>query len=228
MSNPIFSIAIDGASGVGKSTVAKALSERLHILHLDTGAMYRAVGLYMLRRGVDLSDEAAIIAALPGAAVSVRYADGGQRTHLCGEDVTDALRTQAVGKAGSDVSKVAAVRERLVDMQREIARGRSIVMDGRDIGTHVLPDATLKIFLTADARVRAQRRVGELSALGVFEDEQSVLAQINERDHQDMTRAQSPLRMARDAREVKTDALAREEVVSEVLRLLALKREETP
>lgn len=225
MNEPIFSIAIDGAAGAGKSTVAKTIASRLNILYLDTGAMYRAVGLYMLRHGVDLSSAQAIESALPGAKISVKYVGGVQRTYLADEDVSEAIRTQAVGKAGSDVSTVKAVREALVDMQRNIARGQSVVMDGRDIGTHVLKDATLKIFLTADASVRAKRRVQELGEKGILSDEAQVLREINERDRQDMTRAESPLRRAEDAIEVKTDHLSREEVALEILGLLKARSE---
>lgn len=223
MNRQIFSIAIDGASGVGKSTVAQILSGRLNILYLDTGAMYRAVGLFMLRQGIDPKDEAAVAKALPDVRISVTYHDGKQHTFLGGEDVSLTIRTQEIGQAASDVSRVREVRGALVARQREIAGGLSVVMDGRDIGTHVLPDATIKVFLTADAAIRAHRRVCELRDKGLPADAAEILAQINARDLQDSTRAQSPLKKARDAVEIRTDDMTAVEVADEIARQLSLK-----
>ena len=152
----VFSIAIDGPSGAGKSSVARAVAEKLDAMYLDTGAMYRAVGLYMLKNGVPLNDPAAIAAHCPGVDVRVGYGrDGRQCVYLGEEDVSEAIRAAEVSLAASSVSTVPEVRERMVALQRRIASGHSVVMDGRDIGTKVLPDATLKVFLTASAEVRA-------------------------------------------------------------------------
>ena len=199
--NKLLSIAIDGPSGAGKSSVAQICARELKILYLDTGAMYRAVGLYMLRKGVDLEEEAAISAAMPGVELDVKYVDGEQRVFLCGEDVSCAIRGEDVSRAASKVSCVRAVREAMVRAQRDIARGRSVVMDGRDIGTRVLPDATLKIFLTADGSYA------------------QVLSAIVERDRLDTSRAASPLVKAKDAVELDTTHMTLAQVANRVVEL---------
>ncbi len=215
-----FSIAIDGPAGAGKSTVAKAVAARLGALYLDTGAMYRAVGLYMLEGGVPMEDDSAIAAAVPGAGVLVRHVDGAQRVFLNGRDVSEAIRRPEISMAASRVSAVAAVREAMVAMQRRIAEDCDIVMDGRDIGTKVLPQATLKIFLVADEKIRARRRFDELQAKGAPDTYEQVLADLVRRDRDDSTRAVSPLRKAEDAVEVDTTALSIEECVERILALL--------
>ena len=215
-----FSVAIDGPSGAGKSTIARAVSRRTGALYLDTGAMYRAVGLFILERGLDPSDERAVAAAAPEAEVEVGYKAGLQRVYLGGRDVSEEIRRPEVSAAASKVSAVPEVRARMVEMQRRIAQGHSVVMDGRDIGTCVLPDATLKVYLVADAAVRAARRFRELRAVGAKDTYEEVLQAILKRDHDDSTRAASPLRKAEDAIEVDASALTADEAVKTVLKLL--------
>lgn len=222
----IFSVAIDGPSGAGKSTVARALAARTGALYLDTGAMYRAVGLYMLRAGVDPRDAAAVAQRVDGADVRIQYVDGlGQRVYLGREDVSEQIRQPRVSMAASAVSAVPAVRERMVDMQRQIARGHSVVMDGRDIGTKVLPDATLKVYLTADSAVRARRRYEELRAKGATDTYEQVLEEMKRRDYDDSTRAASPLCQADDAVFVDSTGMSEREVVERVCALLSQKCE---
>lgn len=216
----VFSIAIDGPSGAGKSSVARAVAEKLGAMYLDTGAMYRAVGLYMLKNGVPLDDPAAIAAHCPGVDVRVGYGrDGRQCVYLGEEDVSEAIRAAEVSLAASSVSTVPEVRERMVALQRRIASGHSVVMDGRDIGTKVLPDATLKVFLTASAEVRARRRFHELAQKGMPEPYEKVLEELVRRDDVDTHRAASPLRMAEDAVEVDCSQMTLDEVVEAVAAL---------
>lgn len=212
-----FTIAIDGPAGAGKSSVAKAVARQLGGNYLDTGAMYRAVGLYMLRAAVDINDMEAVAARCGEPEVNVRYADGRQITCLGEEDVSREIREEQCAKASSAVSKVAAVRERMVALQREIARGVNLVMDGRDIGTKVLPDATVKIFLTASPEVRAKRRYEENLANGLESDYQQVLSDIIARDYQDTHRAESPLICAGDAVEVDSSSLTLEQVIARII-----------
>ena len=216
-----FSIAIDGPAGAGKSTIAKALAKSLGAMYLDTGAMYRAFGLFMLRRGAD-KDRDAILACLNDVDIDVRYEDGMQRMYLVGEDVTQAIRQPEVSLAASNVSAVAEVRERMVALQRKIAEGHSVIMDGRDIGTVVLPNATLKIFLTASAEERARRRCRELEEKGAPVPYDQVLKEMIERDYQDSHRAASPLKAAEDAVHVDTSDLTLDESVA-LMREMALK-----
>lgn len=218
MSTNTFSIAIDGPAGAGKSTIAKALARELGAMYLDTGAMYRAIGLYMLRRGA-ADDPAAVAAGVGDVDISVAYVDGAQRIYLAGEDVSLAIREPEVSIAASQVSKVPEVRERLVALQRQIAEGHDVVMDGRDIGTKVLPNATLKLFLTASAEVRARRRCRELEEKGMAEPYEQVLAEMKERDYQDTHRAASPLVQAGDAVLVDSSELTLEQTVAEMKRL---------
>lgn len=214
-----FSIAIDGPSGAGKSSVARAVARELGAMYLDTGAMYRAVGLYMIRHGIPLDDARRIAESCGFADVSVRYEDGRQKIYLAGEDVSEAIRTAQASLAASSVSVVPEVRRRMVDLQREIARGHCVVMDGRDIGTHVLPDATLKIFLTASAQVRARRRHSELQAKGMDEPYEKVLRELIQRDETDTRRSASPLRKAEDAVEVDSSELSISQVVERIVSL---------
>lgn len=192
-------IAIDGPVGAGKSSIADQVAARLGILHLDTGAMYRALGLYALRKGVNLADEAAICASCEEAEVTVRYEDGAQRTLLFGEDVSGLIRTGEVSAAASAVSKWPAVREKMVRMQQEIARTADMLIDGRDICTVVLKDSPCKIYLTASAEERARRRYQQNLEKGDTTPYEQVLAELNARDAQDMNRATSPLRRTEDA-----------------------------
>ena len=213
-------IAIDGPVGVGKSCIAALVAKRLGILYLDTGAMYRAVGLYMLRNGVDPHDAINVAKRAPLVHVDVRYEDGEQRVLLGGEDVSEAIRNNEVSMAASAVSAVAVVRHLMVSRQQEIARARSLVMDGRDIGTCVLPEATLKVYLTADAEERARRRCQQLAQKGVDVPLEQVLSELKARDHADMTRVVSPLRQADDAVLIDSTSLTVEQVVDRILALL--------
>ncbi len=215
----VFSVAIDGPVGAGKSCVAKKAAERLNAAYLDTGAMYRAVGLYMLENGISLEDGKAIAENAPRAHVDVRYEGREQHTYLNGRDVTGEIRRPEVSLASSAVAKVHAVREALVNRQRELARGISLVMDGRDIGTCVLTNATLKIFLTAAPEERARRRFEQMKGKGgqSFED---VLNDLLRRDRNDMNRAESPLRRAEDAVELDSTHLTESEVVERIVSLL--------
>lgn len=201
------SIAIDGPSGAGKSTLAKRLAKELGYIYVDTGAMYRSIGLYALRRGVDPKNADAVQALLPGIELGIQLQDGAQHVYLNGEDVSTDIRAEAVGMAASAVSAHPAVRAFLLDTQRNLAKGQNILMDGRDIGTVVLPDATVKIFLTASARARADRRYRELKEKGAAVEYAGVLADIERRDEQDSTRAAAPLRQAPDAVRIDTSDL---------------------
>ena len=207
----MISVAIDGPSGAGKSTLAKRLAKELGYLYVDTGAMYRAIGLFALRQGVDPKDEAAVTALLPQIQIELRYVDGAQRVLLCGEDVSEAIRAENVGMATSAVSAHPPVRAFLLELQRGMARTHDILMDGRDIGTVILPGATVKIFLTASAEARADRRFKELQEKGVDTDYQTVLEDIRRRDYQDSHRATAPLRQAEDAVLVDTSEMDLEE-----------------
>ena len=194
------SIAIDGPSGAGKSTLAKLLAEALGYLYVDTGAIYRTLGLSALRTGVDPCDERGVEAMLPAVSIRLDHgADGLQHMYLGGEDVTREIRLPEISHAASAVSAHPAVRAFLMDMQRSLARSSDVIMDGRDIGTVVLPDADVKVFLTAAPEDRARRRCDELAGRGTPQDYDTVLAEILERDRRDTSRAAAPLRQAEDA-----------------------------
>lgn len=218
-------IAIDGPAGAGKSTVAKRIADRLGIRYLDTGAMYRALALGVLRAGVDTGDEAAVSAMLPGLDIRVTYDARGQRVLLNGDDVTAGLRTPEITMAASAVGKLPCVRHKLVELQQAAARSYSMVMDGRDITTVVLPDTPYKFFVTASPEVRAERRLLEMRQKGddsaAYAD---VLRDIRRRDEQDSTRECMPLRVADDAVVVDTSALSVDTVVEGMLRSIEQKR----
>ena len=207
----MISIAIDGPSGAGKSSLAKRLAAELGYVYVDTGAMYRAIGLYTLRAGQNTKDAAAVAALLPDIHLDIRPGQGAQQILLNGEDVTETVRQEQVGMAASDVSAHPAVRAFLLETQRALAARSNVLMDGRDIGTVVLPDATVKIFLTATPEARAQRRLAELQAKGQAADYATVLADIRLRDDQDIHRAVAPLRQAADAVLLDTSAIGLEE-----------------
>ena len=194
-----FDVAIDGPSGAGKSSLARRCAAELGFLYVDTGAIYRTVGLAALRRGVDCKNEQAVAAILPELDIRMGYENGEQRMVLNGEDVSREIRMPEISMCASDVSAHAAVRDYLMEMQRKLARENRVIMDGRDIGTVVLPDAKLKIYLTASAEARAERRMKELFAKGVETDFNEVLQDIIRRDEQDMNREVAPLRQAEDA-----------------------------
>ena len=214
-----FAIAIDGPAGAGKSSDARADARTLNATYLDTGAMYRAVGLYMMKSGVPLDMPALIAAHADDAHVDVRYENGVQHIDLNGEDVSDAIRENAVSAAASAVSAVPRVRELMVARQREIAAKTDVVMDGRDIGTRVLPAAPLKIFLTARAEVRAQRRYLELEGRGEKVDLDTLLEEIKKRDYNDSHRAVSPMTPAADAILLDSSDMTEAEVISHVVAL---------
>ncbi|WP_295760994.1 (d)CMP kinase [uncultured Oscillibacter sp.] len=201
-------VAIDGPSGAGKSTLARAAAARLGFLYVDTGAIYRTIGLYARDRALSLDGGDAIGAALPGLRVELRYDEAGQqRMFLNGRDVSGEIRRPEISRYASAVSALPVVRAYLLEKQRELAREDSVVMDGRDIGTVVLPDAEVKIFLTASAEVRAERRCRELEQRGTPQPFEEVLRDIEARDHQDTHRAAAPLRQAADAVLLDTSAL---------------------
>ena len=210
----MISIAIDGPAGAGKSTIAKRLSADFGFIYADTGALYRAVGLYALRRGLTRLDAQAVPPLLPHIIVELKFVDGQQRVFLNGEDVSDAIRQNEVSMAASAVSAIPAVREFLFDLQRKIAEENNVVMDGRDIGTVVLPNADVKIFLTASPEVRARRRHLELLEKGQSVGYQQLLEEIKTRDRNDSTRAVAPLKQAEDAVLVDSSSLTLEEAVS--------------
>ncbi len=215
---PIFSIAIDGPAGAGKSTIAKALAERLGAIYLDTGAMYRTVALYM--HDADINGAESIARAVNDPKIEVQFVNGKQHMLLNGVDVNDRLRTPEASMMASRVSAVPAVRERLVALQREIAAGHAVVMDGRDIGTKVLPNATLKVYLTASCEVRAERRFAELKESNPNLTLEQVLADIVERDYNDAHREASPMYQASDAIRIDTSNMNRDQVVTAIIDLL--------
>lgn len=192
-------IAIDGPAGAGKSSVAKLVSAKLGYIYVDTGALYRTVGLYSIRKGIHTKDADAVAATLKDIDVKLGFVDGSQRVYLNGEDVSEAIRTPEASMGASDVSAVPQVREFLFDLQRDIAKNNDCIMDGRDIGTVVLPNAQIKIFLTASAESRAKRRYKEMIEKGEKISFDEVLEDINKRDYQDTHRAIAPLKQAEDA-----------------------------
>ena len=210
----IFNIALDGPAGSGKSTVAKMIAKDYNILYLDTGAMYRACGLKALRMGISPKDRESVDKIIDSLNVTVEYVDGAQRTLLDGEDVSLAIRENSVSMAASDISAHPSVREKMVELQRAIAQKMSCVLDGRDIGTVVLPMAKYKFFITADSKVRAQRRYDELLARGQSVDFDKLHAEIVLRDKQDSERATAPLKAADDAIIIDTSSMSIESVVN--------------
>lgn len=208
----IYSVAIDGPSGSGKSTAAKMLAEKLNITYVDTGAMYRAVGLYCINNSVPTKNGEAVRSVLGNIDITFKTINGERRIFLNGTDVTDTIRTQDAGMAASDVAAIPAVREKLVDMQRNIAKDMSVVMDGRDIGTNVLKNADVKLYIDASVEERTKRRIGELNGKGIKTDFNTVKDEIEQRDYNDTHRKLNPLRKAEDAVEIVTDGMSAEEV----------------
>lgn len=214
-----YNIAIDGPAGAGKSTIARLAAGQLGFIYVDTGAMYRAMALYFLRRGANLADEEAVGAACKDIHVEIRYEAGEQQVLLNGENVTGQIRTDQVGNAASAISKYPAVRAALLELQRSLARTNSVIMDGRDIGTLVLPDADLKIYLTASTAVRAMRRYKEFLEKGVDCTLESVEQDVIRRDEQDMNRATAPLKQAEDAVYLDASDMNISQVVDKILSL---------
>ena len=216
-----YAVAVDGPSGAGKSTLAKAAAAELGIIYVDTGAIYRVIALATHRAGVDPHDEAAVSALLPELSVGLEHGeDGGQRMFLNGEDVSKAIRLPEISMVASAVSALPAVRAFLLDMQRRFARERSVIMDGRDIGTVVLPEAEVKIFLSADDEVRAKRRFLELEQRGTPKPFDEVLAELRQRDYDDAHRDIAPLRRAEDAVLVDTSELDFEQSKALILKTI--------
>ncbi|NLC19132.1 MAG: (d)CMP kinase [Clostridiales bacterium] len=220
-----FSIAIDGPAGAGKSTIAKQIARRLGFIYVDTGAMYRAMALYFLRRQIDASDNENIEKHCDGINITIEYMDGEQIVLLNGENVNGLIRTEEVGNMASAVSVNKTVRLKLVELQRQLARKNNVIMDGRDIGTYVLPDADLKIYLTASSKVRAMRRYKELKEKGIEADITIIEQDIIERDRRDMNREFAPLRQAEDAIYLDSSDMAIDEVVDYIIGLYNNKKD---
>ena len=219
------SIAIDGPAGAGKSSIAKALSKRLGYIYIDTGAMYRAVALFFLENNVADGTDSRIESLLDKLEISIKYEDGAQKVILNGEDVTGKLRLEEIGKLASKFSAIGSVREKLVALQRKLAQKENVVMDGRDIGTVVLPNADLKIYLSASSKVRAKRRYLELLEKGKTDlDINDIEDEIIKRDEADMNREISPLKQADDAYYLDSSDMTLEEVVSKILSMVKEER----
>ena len=216
----MYNIAIDGPAGAGKSTIAKMAAKKLDFIYVDTGAMYRAMALYFLRREIDAKDEKKIAEACQHINVTIAYQEGEQQVLLNGENVNAFIRTEEVSMMTSNTSKYPAVREKLLYLQRELAAANNVIMDGRDIGTCVLPDAELKIYLTASASERAKRRYLEQKERGVESDLAQIERDIIARDEQDMNREIAPLKQAEDAIYLDTSDMTIEEVVTKIVSLV--------
>ena len=216
----MYNIAIDGPAGAGKSTIAKMAAKKLDFIYVDTGAMYRAMALYFLRREIDAKDEKKIAEACEHINVTIAYQEGEQQVLLNGENVNAFIRTEEVSMMTSNTSKYPAVREKLLYLQRELAAANNVIMDGRDIGTCVLPDAELKIYLTASASERAKRRYLEQKERGVESDLAQIERDIIARDEQDMNREIAPLKQAEDAIYLDTSDMTLEDVVTKIVSLV--------
>ncbi len=214
-----YNVAIDGPAGAGKSTIAKLVAKEKGYIYVDTGAMYRALAVYFLEKGIDAKDTGQIIAAAQEADVSIRYVDGVQQVYLNGGNITSKLRTEEVGNMASMTSPIPEVRERLLELQRSLAREKDVVMDGRDIGTNILPDADVKIYLTASVETRAKRRYRELSEKGIECNYEEIAKDIQERDMRDMNRETAPLRQAEGAVLVDSSDMTVSEVVDAVVKM---------
>ncbi len=213
----MINIALDGPAGSGKSTVASQVAKRLDILHLDTGAMYRACALAALKRGVDCLDDTAVSKFIDGIDLKIKYENGAQKTVLDGEDVSQKIRSNEVSMMASNISSLGSVRRKMVEMQRTVAEENDCILDGRDIGTVVLKDAKYKFFLTATPEIRAKRRYDELCAKGQAVDYDDLLEEIKLRDYNDSHREIAPLKQADDAILVDTSSKTPEEVINEIL-----------
>ena len=219
-----FNVAIDGPAGAGKSTIAKSVAAELNYIYVDTGAMYRAIALYLLRNGIEASDSAAISERCKEAKVSIQYVDGKQVVLLNGEDVNPYIRTEEVGNMASASSTNPDVRLQLLDLQRELAANNNVIMDGRDIGTNILPNAQVKIYLTASIQVRAKRRYNELIAKGQECNLEDIEKDIAERDERDMNREIAPLKQAEDAVYLDTSDMDIEEVKTAIIDIIRSKQ----
>ena len=216
MKNMGYNVAIDGPAGAGKSTIAKLVAKEKGYIYVDTGAMYRALAIHFLKKGVTPENTPDVINACRDADVSIRYENGVQQVYLNGENVTGMLRTEEVGNMASKTSAVPEVREKLLELQRTLAKENDVIMDGRDIGTNILPDADVKIYLTASVETRAKRRYDELKEKGEDCDLDQIAQDIKERDERDMNRETAPLKKAEDAILVDSSNMSIPEVVSEI------------
>lgn len=217
MEQKSFNIAIDGPAGAGKSTIARLAAKRLGFVYVDTGAMYRAIALYFLRKGIRPEDVQTIASLVQGAEITIRYVDGTQQVILNGEDVSGQIRTEEVGNMASATSAIPAVRAHLLELQRNLAASANVIMDGRDIGTCILPDADVKIFLTASTSVRAMRRYRELQEKGMMCNLEEIEQDIIERDARDMNRETAPLKQEEDAMLLDSSDMTLEQVVQAIL-----------
>lgn len=211
-----YNVAIDGPAGAGKSTIAKLVAKEKGYIYVDTGAMYRALAIHFLKKGVSADDREAVAWACEDAEVTIGYEENIQQVYLNGENVTSMLRTEEVGNMASKTSAIPVVREKLLELQRSLAREKDVIMDGRDIGTNILPDADVKIYLTASVDTRAQRRYDELRAKGEDCDLDLIARDIKERDERDMTREIAPLKKAEDAILVDSSDMTIQQVVDEI------------
>ena len=216
----MINIAIDGPSGAGKSTIAKAVAKRKGYIYVDTGALYRSIGLFVARKGVAKEDKEGIISCLPDITLELGYTEGTQRVYLCGEDVSEAIRTPEISMYASAVSSVPEVRAFLLGLQRDMAKKHNVIMDGRDIGTVILPDATVKIFMTASPEGRAKRRYKELLEKGIEATYEEVLSDMLQRDRQDSTRDIAPAIPAEDAIRFDNSAEGIEQSVDELITII--------
>ncbi len=216
-------IAIDGPAGAGKSTVAKGVAKKLGYIYVDTGALYRAIGVYALRKGVNTKDTEGVGNLLPEIDVELKFEDGVQKVYLCGEDVSEEIRKPEASMAASNVSAIPSVRAFLLDLQRSIAKTNNCLMDGRDIGTVVLPNAQIKIFMTADVEERAMRRYKELQEKGINDSFEQVLTEMKERDFQDSNRPIAPLKPAEDSIVFDSTGHTLEESINELSQIIGEK-----
>lgn len=214
-----FNIAIDGPAGAGKSTIARRTAQELSFIYVDTGALYRALAVFLVDEGVSPEDTEKVKEAVKSVKVSIAYENGEQQVVVNGKNVTDRLRAESVGNMASTISAIPAVRAALLDLQRDLAKAHDVLMDGRDIGTNVLPDAELKIYLTASVETRAERRYRDLQEKGVEKPLSEIKKEIEERDHRDMTRAIAPLKQAEDAVYLDTSHMNIDEVVEAIRKL---------
>ena len=211
-----YNVAVDGPAGAGKSTIAKLVAKEKGYIYVDTGAMYRGLAIHFLKKGISAEDKEAVAKACKDAVVSIAYEDGVQQVYLNGENITDMLRTEEVGNMASKTSAIPAVREKLLELQRTLAAEKDVIMDGRDIGTNILPNADVKIYLTASVETRAKRRYDELTETGENCDFEEIARDIRERDARDMNREIAPLKKADDAVLVDSSDMTIEEVVNTI------------
>lgn len=220
-------IAIDGPAGAGKSTIAKAVAKELHFIYIDTGAMYRAVGVAALRRGIDPTNAEAVSGILDQIQINIKHMAGEQQVYLNGENVSAEIRTPEASVAASDVAVIPAVRLKLVELQRQLAQSENVIMDGRDIGTYVLPDAQIKIFLTASVEARAQRRYKELLEKGISTSFEDVKSDMIYRDQNDSSREFAPLKPAADSILVDSTNWSLEETIKQILQIVEIGSKES-